>query len=144
MFCCTCVRTGLGVQADSSWGPDATSNLALCAPIDRWDEAIPLGNGLTGGLLWGHGSHIKLSLDRADLWDLRTPETLLRDDWNLDTLKKLVAAKNQGKIVELFDVPYSDVAYPTKLPAGRLELILDESQQAKSFGCNPRCAHCLF
>ena len=133
MSSCDCLQSDFPLQTNSSLGPDTTSNLELSAPIDRWDEAIPLGNGLTGGLLWGSGSHIKLSLDRADLWDLRTPETLLRDDWNIETLKKLVAEKNQNKIVELFDVPYSNIPYPTKLPAGRLELTLHESQQAKSF-----------
>lgn len=29
----------------------AKSNLHLTAPIERWDEAVPLGNGLLGGLL---------------------------------------------------------------------------------------------
>ena len=28
---------------------------------------------LLGGLLWGEGQTIRLSLDRGDLWDLRTP-----------------------------------------------------------------------
>ena len=32
---------------------DASFQLNLQAPIDKWDEAIPLGNGMTGGLLWG-------------------------------------------------------------------------------------------
>ena len=54
--------------------PDASSNLVLRAPIERWDEAIPLGNGRSGGLLWGGGRRVVLSLDRGDLWDLRTPE----------------------------------------------------------------------
>src|SRR6478736_4260944 len=52
--------------------PNAENNLILQAPINSWDEAIPLGNGLTGGLLWGGESTIKLSLDRGDLWDERT------------------------------------------------------------------------
>ena len=102
-------------------GPDAASNLDLAAPIDRWDEAVPLGNGLTGGLLWGGGRELKLSLDRGDLWDLRTPETLLRDDWTWATIRKLVAEKNQERISELFDAPYGANPYPTKIPAGRLD-----------------------
>ena len=48
--------------------------LQLQAPIETWDEAIPLGNGLTGGLLWGTGNSINLSLDRGDLWDERLPD----------------------------------------------------------------------
>ena len=59
---------------------------------------------LTGGLLWGSGHNLKLSLDRGDLWDLRTPDTLLRDDWTWATIRKLVAQKNQKRISELFDV----------------------------------------
>ena len=39
--------------------------LTLTAPISTWDEAIPLGNGLLGGLLWGEGRTLKLSLDRG-------------------------------------------------------------------------------
>ena len=45
--------------------------LTLEAPIEKWDEAIPLGNGLLGGLLWGKGNELRLSLDRGDLWDPR-------------------------------------------------------------------------
>ena len=128
--------TAVALEADEPEtiaGPAAASNLELAAPIDRWDEAIPLGNGLTGGLLWGSGPNLKLSLDRGDLWDLRTPETLLRDDWTWATIRKLVAEKNQDRISELFDVPYNAFAYPTKIPAGRLELTLDRSQTAESF-----------
>ena len=51
--------------------PNPSYDLTLTAPISTWDEAIPLGNGLTGGLLWGENNTIKLSLDRGDLWDER-------------------------------------------------------------------------
>ena len=51
--------------------PPAELNLVLQAPITTWDEAVPLGNGLMGGLLWGEKQTIRLSLDRGDLWDER-------------------------------------------------------------------------
>jgi len=51
--------------------PSPRSNPHLVAPIATWDEAIPLGNGLLGGLLWGGDSRLNISLDRGDLWDLR-------------------------------------------------------------------------
>jgi len=130
----------LAEEADAPRGPQASSNLQLAAPIDRWDEAIPLGNGLLGGLLWGSGPNLKLSLDRGDLWDLRTPEILLRDDWNWTTIRKLVAEKNQAKISELFDVPYNAFRYPTKIPAGRLELTLADPLSANSFTLDLRRA----
>src|ERR1700709_2221243 len=52
--------------------PAASYNLVLKAPVSTWDEAIPLGNGLMGGLFWGENNTIRLSLDRGDLWDERT------------------------------------------------------------------------
>ena len=51
--------------------PGEELNLRLAAPITTWDEALPLGNGLLGGLLWGQGQTVRLSLDRGDLWDER-------------------------------------------------------------------------
>ena len=37
--------------------PPADQNLVLQAPITTWDEAVPLGNGLMGGLLWGEATY---------------------------------------------------------------------------------------
>ena len=58
---------------------DAAAILRLSAPIPGkfWDDALPLGNGLLGGLLYGEGSRLTLALDRGDIWDERDmPETL--------------------------------------------------------------------
>ena len=41
--------------------------------ITRWDEAIPLGNGRIGSLVWGGPSALRFSLDRTDIWDRSTP-----------------------------------------------------------------------
>jgi len=91
-----------------------------------------LGNGKLGGLLWGSGDTLRLSLDRGDLWDLRTPEIYTRDDWNYATLQRLVAEGNQEELVKLFDAPYVQVPYPTKLAVGRLVLRL-AGQTSQSF-----------
>jgi alpha-L-fucosidase 2 len=103
--------------------PPAAQNLVLTAPVRSWDEALPLGNGLTGGLLWGEGSLIRLSLDRGDLWDERPyaePGWWKHRTW---------------KVGGDWDGPYNG-STPTKLPAGRLEILLDPSQQVKSFELN--------
>jgi alpha-L-fucosidase 2 len=103
--------------------PPESQNLKLTAPIRSWDEAIPLGNGLTGGLLWGENNTIRLSLDRGDLWDERPAA---EPGW----WKKRTWAKGGD-----WDAPYNGVT-PTKLPAGRLEITLDPSQKVKSFELN--------
>ena len=117
-----------------------TMTLDLEAPIKTWDEAIPLGNGLMGGLLWGQGNEIKLSLDCSKLWDERLPEIYLEENWNYTTIRKLKAEGRQDEISRLFDHPYNQIPYPTKLPAGRLELTLDKAQQAGSFHLDMRRA----
>lgn len=96
--------------------------LRLDAPVATWDEAVPLGNGLVGALVWGEGNVLRLSLDRGDLWDNRRPAIYSEPGWNWATIKRLVAAKDQREMVRLFDAPYEDTPYPTKLPAGRVEL----------------------
>lgn len=122
LFSLSLVCLGCRSGFETSHGSVSPSNLSLSGTIDRWDEALPLGNGLTGGLLWGNGDTLRLSLDRGDLWDLRTPEMLQREDWTYETMKRLKAEGNQELMVDMFDRPYNEIPYPTKIPAGRLEL----------------------
>ena len=70
--------------------PLTTSDIHLTAPIATWDEAIPLGNGLSGGLLWGGGNRINLSLDRGDLWDLRPAAPFGSADYRYGDIIRLV------------------------------------------------------
>lgn len=120
-------------RSEAAPSADVPQQLQLTAPIRVWDEAIPLGNGLTGGLLWGEGNTIRLSLDRGDLWDLRTPATLQRRDWNYATMQRLHAARDQAAMEHLFDAPYESAPYPTKIPCARLQLTLPEGAQAERF-----------
>src|SRR5690606_3157293 len=46
-------------------------NLQFDRLASRWDEAIPLGNGMLGALVWKKENTLRFSLDRADLWDER-------------------------------------------------------------------------
>ncbi len=104
--------------------------LDLAAPINLWDEAIPLGNGLTGGLLWGSGNELRLSLDRGDLWDLRPHTAFTLPGFNYAAVVDLATS---GRTNEL-NREYSRVSHvPTKLPGGRLVLSLDPQFQAESF-----------
>jgi alpha-L-fucosidase 2 len=117
------LSASIDFAADDSPLPSTDQNLVLAAPITHWDEAIPLGNGLMGGLLWGEGTTVRLSLDRGDLWDERPAGE--KDWWKTRTWKA------GGD----WDSPYNGVT-PTKLPAGRLEITLDSTQQLKQFELN--------
>jgi alpha-L-fucosidase 2 len=129
----------VGVAGSAGGSAPATSrlpapdlNLVLAAPITTWDEAIPLGNGLLGGLLWGQGNLLRLSLDRGDLWDERPADGVAWQDFNYATMRRLVAAGRNDEINRIFDKPY-DGLHPTKLPAGRLEITLPPGDDVQAF-----------
>ena len=46
-----------------------------------WDEGIPLGNGMMGALIWQKEGKLRISLDRADLWDLRPMENMYKEEF---------------------------------------------------------------
>lgn len=129
------VRVARDYSGDYYRLPPTNLNLVLGAPISTWDEAIPLGNGLLGGLLWGQGNLIRLSLDRGDLWDERPAAGFRSNDFNYATMKQVAAARNQSEFDAIFDSNWNG-PHPTKIPAGRLEITLDPSQQVKRFELN--------
>ena len=91
-------------------------------PMARWDEALPLGNGLTGCLLWGNGVPLRFSLDRGDLWDLRLAPEVHEAGFTYAEMIDCVKRGDQEGLLNRFDRIYEKYPYPTKLPAGRLEL----------------------
>ena len=130
----TCTAAESGQQSPAL--PTSDQNLVLTAPIASWDEAVPLGNGLLGGLLWGEKNTLRLSLDRGDLWDERPAAE--KEWWKKHPYamgKQLVDQKKFDAVNALWDSPYNGVT-PTKLPAGRMEITLDPAQEVKTFELN--------
>jgi alpha-L-fucosidase 2 len=125
-------------RAEDKPDPANTFQLTLDAPITTWDEAIPLGNGMLGGLLWGSGNTINLSLDRGDLWDETTPPEIEEGNWNYANMKQLVK-ENFGEFMRRYDGTYNHPA-PTKLPGGRLVLTLSPAKQAQDFTLDMKSA----
>ncbi|WP_264551972.1 glycosyl hydrolase family 95 catalytic domain-containing protein [Flavobacterium sp. N2038] len=127
VFCCSMMAFSQKKKKPESF-PKAENNLVLQAPVNSWDEAIPLGNGLTGGLLWGEKNLIRLSLDRGDLWDERTNGP--KEWWKTQTWAK------GGNMWE--DAYYGST--PTKLPAGAVEFTLTNGTAIQSFELNKSTA----
>ncbi|MCH5715035.1 glycoside hydrolase N-terminal domain-containing protein [Niabella hibiscisoli] len=99
--------------------PRAAHNLHFSQLAKRWDEAIPLGNGMLGALVWQKQGHLRLSLDRADLWDER--KALDLSQFNFADVQRWVANKTYDSAHRLGDRPYDASPYPTKLPAAAIE-----------------------
>lgn len=93
------------------------NDLNLQGPILSWDEALPLGNGTLGCLVWGQLSHLRLSMDKAGLWDLTPAPETKSPDFTYQTMCRLVREEKWQELKDLFDAPYGR-ATPTKLPVG--------------------------
>ena len=106
--------------------------LTLPAPIRRWDNALPLGNGLTGGLLWGEGSELRLSLDRGDLWDERGNADVYDPARNLQTKLNSIREQDRETWAKYFDATYYNSQW-TKIPGARLLMTLPEGLRAERF-----------
>jgi alpha-L-fucosidase 2 len=95
-------------------------------PISRWDEGIPIGNGLLGLIIWGDTREIVLSLDQATLWDERIPDAYASKDWNFAEMLRMIREKKWDALSERFETPGND-PWPTKLRACRLILSLPKN-----------------
>ena len=97
-----------------------------------WDEAIPLGNGFLGALVWQKDNQLRFSLDRSDLWDLRPKENLQNPELNFDWVYDRWKENQYEDVQEMFDVPYDRDAAPSKIPAGALEFDVSSFGDVKS------------
>ncbi|MHC4691797.1 MAG: glycosyl hydrolase family 95 catalytic domain-containing protein [Planctomycetota bacterium] len=89
-----------------------------------WDEAMPLGNGLLGALVWGDGKPLRISLDRTDLWDLRPVPEFHSKEYSYELMRQWVKEGRIDDLHRLYDKPYWYPG-PTKIPAGRIEITLE-------------------
>ncbi len=91
--------------------------------ITHWEEALPLGNGEMGCLIWGKPSQLRFSLDRTDIWDRTPAPGTEKPEFTYGNMVRLAKEGDIAKIRELFDAPYNH-SLPTKLPAGKIILHL--------------------
>jgi len=101
--------------------PFADSDLKFNIIAKSWDEAIPLGDGILGALIWEKNRSLRFSLDRADLWDLRPMENLDKPEWKYSWVKDQWEKDTYSQVQKMFDLPYDGNAAPSKIPGGALE-----------------------
>ena len=95
--------------------------------ITKWDEALPLGNGVLGCLMYGDGP-LKFAIDRIDLWDNRKIEKVDSKNFTYERLVKLANGDKSDWAEKINDFDIRPrVEYPTKLSAGRIIVDIDEN-----------------
>lgn len=97
------------------------SDIQFSKLATRWDEAVPLGNGMLGELVWQKGKYLRFSLDRADLWDLRPMKNLDTPKWNYQWVFEQWKNDNYQAVQKAFDDPYDNNPAPSKIPGAALE-----------------------
>ena len=104
--------------------PTVKQNLVFNSLTTRWDEAIPLGNGWLGALIWQKENNIRISLDRVDLWDDRPMPEIdkLRFKWVTNQVRK----GQYDTVQKIGDEPYEKYAAPSKIPGAALEFDLSK------------------
>ncbi len=99
--------------------PHEHCNLYFKQTITQWDEALPLGNGHIGALVWRPSNALRFSLDRGNIWD-KTPSREIHNPlFTYDTLVNLAKAGDVEQIRKIFTTPYNRLL-PTKLSAGKI------------------------
>lgn len=102
-------------------------------PARRWDEGLPLGNGVLGLLVWGDGNPLNLSIDRGDLWDNRPDPATTRQGYNWKTLTSLIDRNDMKSVYRRFEHQKDGTPYPTKIPCGRVRLQFGKSTVSRGF-----------
>jgi alpha-L-fucosidase 2 len=90
---------------------------------------MPIAGGEIGAMVWGDGHPLILTLDRYDVWDLRSwkPDSLR---YHFERWRKLIEEGRASEIREEFETKHwaerdrGEVPSPTRLPLGRLEIEL--------------------
>jgi len=107
--------------------PSAEHGLTFRKLPSVWDESLPLGNGMLGAMVWHRGGNLRFSLDRADLWDERpvVDFKVLNYRWVIEQHRN----DNYKAVQQYGDVPYEEIAWPTKIPGAALEFRLPADAQ---------------
>ena len=101
--------------------PTPRHDLVFDRLASTWDEAIPLGNGMIGALVWKKGDSLRMSLDRADLWDLRPVAEFSGPEFSFAWVRDHVLKNDYEPVHRMGDAPYDRDPAPTKIPAAALE-----------------------
>lgn len=90
-------------------------------------DGLPLGNGLFGALVWGQGSQVCVTINRADYWDHRGG-IRFGEEANYANLRRWLEAGDETNIRRVFEgrgnERLGEPRRPSRLPMGRVDLDL--------------------
>ena len=118
----------------------ASLNLTFTSLPDRWDRGFPLGNGMLGVLVWQKDGMLRLSVDRADLWDLRPTAEI--EKYTYAWAYKQRIKGDFDTVWKVADLPYDRDAAPTKIPGVAIEFDISTLGAIETASLNIASAIC--
>ncbi len=120
--------------------PTESSNLTFSSIPERWDRGFPLGNGMIGVLVWQNNGMLRLSVDRADLWDLRPTAEIEKYTYIWAYQQRIKG--DFDTVWKVADEPYDRDAAPTKIPGAAIEFDIRDLGPVESATLNIASAIC--
>ncbi|MBQ9946191.1 MAG: glycoside hydrolase N-terminal domain-containing protein, partial [Clostridia bacterium] len=79
--------------------------LYFSTPAKTWEEALPIGNGRLGAMVFSHPKKLRIQLNEISLWSGEPYENADKKDAykHLDDLRELITKKEFSKAQELLD-----------------------------------------
>ena len=119
--------TCAGVCGMFSADNDLSSNrhdMIFEKPAKQWEQGVFMGNGLLGTVVWGGMDRpVKISLDRADIWDVRNATPDFEHGYNWKTFSECMEKKEYDRFFQTFMSGMQDHPRPSRFHIGRMELI---------------------
>ncbi|KAK2766904.1 hypothetical protein FQN54_006219 [Arachnomyces sp. PD_36] len=123
---------GLWLQAARA-ATDASTFLWYDSPAEEFNEALPIGNGRLGGMVYGYTESERIGLNEDSLWSGAFQDRINPD--SVETIPKVMDAFDSGNITEAGNLWLAGMASnPTDLRAYQplCDLILDFGHSNKS------------
>ena len=127
-------------QKSSLAQPSVKHNLLFEQIPASWDEGIPLGNGMQGALVWQKEGKLRISLDRADLWDLRPTREI--EKYTYQWAYEHRVSGDWDTVGKVGDEPYDRDAAPTKIPGAAIEFDISKLGTVKHITLDIASAIC--
>lgn len=113
----------------------ALSLFSRTGGIASWDEAMTLGNGVVGALVWGEGGTLNITFDRADFWVNVPDSEYLGSDYTWQTLLDCVRKGDHERRMWIFRMTDGG---SSKLPGVRLAIKLNEGDRIAGFALDSK------
>ncbi len=110
LLACTLMGIPASAQAPAK---DSSNTLWYKSPAREWEEALPLGNGRLGAMVWGGIEREKISLNEETIWAAtKSPETTLSSEFvHVNKRKRQLAL--EGKYDQVRKVTVENAGIPS-------------------------------